>query len=329
MSRDLSKQIPRYLERTATIDVGDHKTKRSCREVDNLSGGLVAATKLSEDDDMSSRLSRPRRTKVYDCNYDLGERYYKPMVDGLDRKYSAGPRLTTPPGDLFPQVEIPRSSVRRSVLSDEDTTSKRRPVSDLLGEYDTIYDSRGSVLSSKPFSTRQIEDDADQEFAASLKRIQVSRNASRRAFEEDLDSTRRDANSYSTKMLDSVGLHKSDIDRASRSLADDTVFRTRTIKVTSTEEGGGNDLTKWSALRAVEGPDTELEGAAVARARKSRARLADLETEMDALTERGAARERRSANLRAMIQENQDDANTAVTKVRRTTVKTEKKTVTF
>ncbi|CAG2062035.1 unnamed protein product, partial [Timema podura] len=205
-----------------------------------------------------------------------------------------------------------------SVLSDEDTTPKRRPVSDLLGEYDTIYDSRGSVLSSKPFSTRQIEDDADEEFAASLKRIQ-----------EDLDSTRRDANSYSTKMLDSVGLHKSDIDRASRSLADDTVFRTRTIKVTSTEEGGGNDLTKWSALRAVEGPDTELEGAAVARARKSRARLADLETEMDALTERGAARERRSANLRAMIQENQDDANTAVTKVRRTTVKTEKKTVTF
>nr|CAD7205188.1 unnamed protein product [Timema douglasi] len=278
---------------------------------------------------MSSRLSRPRRTKVYDCNYDLGERYYKPMVDGLDRKYSAGPRLTTPPGDLFPQVEIPRASVRRSVLSDEDTTPKRRPVSDLLGEYDTIYDSRGSVLSSKPFSTRQIEDDADQEFAASIKRIQVSRNASRRAFEEDLDSTRRDASSYSTKMLDSVGLHRSDIDRASRSLADDTVFRTRTIKVTSTEEGGGNDLTKWSAVRAVEAPDTELEGAAVARARKSRARLADLETEMDALTERGAARERRSANLRAMIQENQDDASTAVTKVRRTTVKTEKKTVTF
>lgn len=37
---------------------------------------------------MASRISgRPRRTRVYDCNYNAGESYYKPMVDHLDRKY--------------------------------------------------------------------------------------------------------------------------------------------------------------------------------------------------------------------------------------------------
>lgn len=34
-------------------------------------------------------LSRPR-TRVYDCNYNIGEGYYKPMMDHLDRKYYGG-----------------------------------------------------------------------------------------------------------------------------------------------------------------------------------------------------------------------------------------------
>lgn len=28
-----------------------------------------------------------RRTRVYDCNYNAGEKYYKPALDNLDRKY--------------------------------------------------------------------------------------------------------------------------------------------------------------------------------------------------------------------------------------------------
>lgn len=30
----------------------------------------------------------PRRTRVYDCNYNLGERYYKSALDNLDKKYN-------------------------------------------------------------------------------------------------------------------------------------------------------------------------------------------------------------------------------------------------
>lgn len=48
-------------------------------------------------------LSRPR-TRVYDCNYNIGEGYYKPMMDHLDRKYYGA--SATPASGFF---ENPRS----------------------------------------------------------------------------------------------------------------------------------------------------------------------------------------------------------------------------
>lgn len=36
----------------------------------------------------SATLRGPRRTRVYDCNYNMGESYYKPALDNLDRKYN-------------------------------------------------------------------------------------------------------------------------------------------------------------------------------------------------------------------------------------------------
>lgn len=36
---------------------------------------------------MSSR--RPRRSRIYDSNYNIGENYYKSAIDRLDEKYSS------------------------------------------------------------------------------------------------------------------------------------------------------------------------------------------------------------------------------------------------
>lgn len=53
-------------------------------------------------------LRGPRRTRVYDCNYNAGEKYYRPALDNLDRKYygkwvqSAG---------IHPEIPIKVSSV--------------------------------------------------------------------------------------------------------------------------------------------------------------------------------------------------------------------------
>ncbi|XP_026678723.1 uncharacterized protein LOC103508110 isoform X2 [Diaphorina citri] len=61
-------------------------------------------------------LSRPR-TKVYESNYNIGESYYKPMVDHLDRKYSGRPLLPpSPPRDFT----SPRRSLEEDFRRDRD-----------------------------------------------------------------------------------------------------------------------------------------------------------------------------------------------------------------
>lgn len=60
-------------------------------------------------------------------------------------------------------------------------------------------------------------------------------------------------------------------------------------------------LTRWSKLSS---DDEVLAGGAAGRARLTKARLNDLETEMEEMAERQAKRERRAAALRAIVSEN-------------------------
>lgn len=55
-------------------------------------------------------LSRPR-TRVYGCNYDKGESYYKPMVDHLDRKYSSRPLFSEPRSSLADEIAARRGDI--------------------------------------------------------------------------------------------------------------------------------------------------------------------------------------------------------------------------
>lgn len=69
-------------------------------------------------------------------------------------------------------------------------------------------------------------------------------------------------------------------------------------------EEGKPTLTKWSKLI---NEDDSLANAAATRAKQTKARLNDLESEMEELAERQAKRERRAAALRALINENISD----------------------
>lgn len=129
------------------------------------------------------------------------------------------------------------------------------------------------------------------------------------------------------KMLDSVGLNEK---TASRILDDEPMVssaRRRMLKITSEENGDSRDMTKWSALRDKD----EETSAAASRARQTRARLNDLNDEMEALAERQVARERRAANLRALIAENAEEtaATQTAMKSARFSVRSEKKSVAF
>lgn len=124
--------------------------------------------------------------------------------------------------------------------------------------------------------------------------------------------------SHTDKMLNSVGLNESSakkmIDNSQKRLA---------IKMSS--ENSKEGLTKWTALK----DEDNTNSAAAMRAKMSKARLSDLEDEMEQLAEKQAARERRVASLRALMAENAEDSEAMQVKSARIVSRTEKKTVTF
>lgn len=95
-----------------------------------------------------SRVGRTRRTRVYDCNYNKGESYYRPVLDRLDGKALA-PRE--------PERERIRADVDsriRSALEDIET-----PQRDL-----DLFDSRGGrVQRNRPISTAFEEDELGED----------------------------------------------------------------------------------------------------------------------------------------------------------------------
>lgn len=299
-------------------------------------------------------LSRPR-TKVYESNYNIGQNYYKSAIDGLDRKYGRGSSEPTSNSGLAAlraaldsperteRTELPRPTIRD--LEDEDIFSelprRKTNTAALLGEFDSIFETR--FKNGAPRERNVIEDDVEEDISASLKRLRASRAA--RAAAEDLEeiesnlSTKRGSSiraklDFSDKLIESVGL----TGKSRQSLEED-FGKKRILKVT---EGASDDgaLMKWTAVKSgtgrrhiLDGEEEESSGqiAAAARARKSRARLEDLEAEMQALSERGAAREKRVRDLKALVQENETSSKESLHSAVRvkTSIQSEKKVVSF
>ncbi|KAF9804819.1 hypothetical protein SFRURICE_007722 [Spodoptera frugiperda] len=95
-----------------------------------------------------SRLGRTRRTRVYDCNFDKGESYYRPVLDRLDGKTPV-PRASEPDRDRI------RSDVENRIKSALD---------DVEAPMDDLFDSRGARVQrgrplSSAFDTEELSDD--------------------------------------------------------------------------------------------------------------------------------------------------------------------------
>jgi hypothetical protein len=284
---------------------------------------------------------------VYDCNYTAGERYYRPVVESLDRKNRPTGR-TTP--DNFATLrsalaadEFEAPSFRRPpprLDDDYDVEEPRRNVnSALIDEFDSIFENRNRSLRGERSPNRNLrstEDETDQEISSFFKRARETRPA-RPTLEDEFEievtprgSKRRPIVDFQEKLLDSVG-----VDKTRLAIQDDPFFKKRTLRVTSEGDEEAPSLTKWTSLnrRSQLDGDTDESGSAAARARQSRSRLQDLEAEIEELSGRSAAREKRAAQLRALVKENEANAtDTAVTSsrvVQKAAVRAEKKTVTF
>ncbi|XP_047543763.1 uncharacterized protein LOC125075938 [Vanessa atalanta] len=254
-----------------------------------------------------SRVGRGRRTRVYDCNYDKGESYYRPVLDRLDGKV---PLAREPDKD---KIRTDVENRIRSALDDIETPK------------DDLFDSRGARASrGKPLSSAFEDDDLTDDITESLKRLRAGKKTSR--FADDIDFENSVASienrmKISDKILESVGIGQSDVSNARRALKENEERTEKRIARRINEE---NSLTKWSAVK-----DFDDESAAVQRAKATRARLTDLEDEMSELSERTAAREKRAARLRALVADTDSSDTTVSSSKISIRAEREKKQVTF
>ncbi|XP_063634453.1 uncharacterized protein LOC134805092 [Cydia splendana] len=256
-----------------------------------------------------SRFGRARRTRVYDCNYDKGESYYRPVLDRLDGKIA-------PSASDHADRDRIRADVEHRIKHAMDGVGAEMA-------RDELFDVRGArATRGRPLPPAFEEDDLADDITESLKRIRAGKKQSR--FAEDIDFENSVSNlenrmRISDKILETVGIGQSEVSGARRALQDNEERTEKRIARRLNEE---NSLTKWTALK-------DDESAAAQRAKASRARLSDLEDEMSELTERSAAREKRAARLRALVAESDvDDSAVASTKIS-IREQREKKQVTF
>ncbi|XP_013162343.1 PREDICTED: uncharacterized protein LOC106113855 [Papilio xuthus] len=252
-----------------------------------------------------SRVGRGRRTRVYDCNYNKGESYYRPVLDRLDGK-----------------VPVAREPDRDRIRSDVENRIKTA-LDDIEAPNDELFDSRGArAQRGRPLSSAFEDDDISDEISESLKRLR----ASKKRFTEDIDFENSVSNlenrmRISDKILETVGIGQSEVSGARRALQENEERTEKRIARRLNEE---NALTKWTALKNV-----DEESAAAQRAKATRARLTDLEDEMSELSERTAAREKRAARLRALVADSDSTDTTVAASKITIRAEREKKQVTF
>ncbi|XP_034951451.1 uncharacterized protein [Chelonus insularis] len=158
--------------------------------------------------------SRPR-TRVYNCNYDKGESYYKPMVDHLDRKYSSRPLFPEPRSSIADEIAARRSDIGSRHLTgtrgDEDYA-------------DFLYEGYGRPIP---------EDDIEDDFVFLQRRF---KQRASEAFEEDLAELRRKRRDLQDRLFDMIDVG-AEIEKAKSTLENaNLAFQKHATKFDNNEE---------------------------------------------------------------------------------------------
>jgi len=236
-------------------------------------------------------LRGPRRTRVYESNYNAGEKYYKSALDNIDRKYYGKPLLS----ERGARGASPKLSyLNIDSYPEEPLQSSRRRAERAITE-ETFFDSRGSRIPRSSLGIGFGNDDINEDIHSKLTQLRASKKSSH--FSNDVDF--EDA-------VDSVRRRRAELAEKINSFGDNNneVVKRSTLKVTTRrqEEDVAEplSLTKWSAVSSA-AEDTNS-GASL-RARATKARLEDLEDEMTERTAKQLAREKRSAQLKQFLAE--------------------------
>lgn len=260
---------------------------------------------------------RPRRTRIYGANYDIGESSYKKLLESLDNKRGISRstdihvplarETSLPPKVTFSQDEDDfdrekyRASLRAKLHLDDDDAdvfgstlkqSKQR----LLARNRFLEDEDEDILGStyKPLKFKGLDESAVE---SSLK-SSLKFRASAEPFESSFKSLK--LNGSDEPAFGESIKHKA---LKARSILNDTddqeasTFSSRRIKIRSENVIMG---------------DTSTTTEASSRMKATKARLADLDAEMSSINQKQSEREKRKHNLRKLLNESESDTFKAI-----------------
>lgn len=136
---------------------------------------------------------------------------------------------------------------------------------------------------------------------------------------------------YAEKVLDTVGLNG----RSQEALEEEILRKRSAARPGAQRRDAADDADgRWSAsfasqLRDAADERSADELSAAARARKSKARLLDIQNELDGIGEREAARQKRSADLRALFADNEALTESVSSYSKKSSSSSSKKKVSF
>lgn len=191
---------------------------------------------------------------------------------------------------------------------DPRTRASQPPLTDPLlafDDEDTVYDSRGQRISAR----RRLGDEYADEMTATTRRFRAQIAAMGLEDEFEAPSVAGQSRRNTDFLENTVTARKS----AKTAIEDiDSSFKRRSKLFDEIESADESKpaFARWSKL--LNEDDLAQTSAAASRAKQTKARLHDLESEMEELAERQAKRERRAAALRTLVNENAAAADSDV-----------------
>ncbi|KAG7208558.1 hypothetical protein KM043_014774 [Ampulex compressa] len=285
----------------------------------------------------SKTVNRRPRGIPYNNNLDSGEVHLTRY-----RKYSGRPLFSEPRTSLADEIAARRSDIGTRDLSGPRNSSFGRdldleldprtrasplaPQSSLTTDplllpedEETVYDSRGQR------TRRRFADDFADEVATTTRRFKAKLSAM--GLEEDVESALgRRPRADQDPLEGSLGARKAMQTARSAIEEAESSFKRRSKLFDEIDrmDEGKPSLARWSKL-VNEDDDLVTTSSAATRAKQTKARLNDLETEMEEMAERQAKRERRAAALRALVNEStMDDSQQAVVSSKKVSVRNER-----
>jgi len=168
-----------------------------------------------------------------------------------------------------------------------------------LDDEDTVYDSRGQRIAAR----RMLSDDFADEVTATTRRFRARVAAMGLENEFEAANIAGQARRNATDLLENAVTARKSAKTALEDVESSFKRRSKLFDEIERTDDSKPAFARWSKL-INEDDDLAQTSAAASRAMQTKARLHDLESEMEELAERQAKRERRAAALRALINEN-------------------------